>query len=150
MMMMMKMMMIVAFRCASDYTSFYYDTRIKCERNKKIFWEDIQRKISVYFASRNLTEFLFESFMDVLNHTVQMTSIGEEFLPSSSPIIKSLLRQISLSYYGNFHTKRMDELFTLLPNEIWRTCPVPSNFSILRKINQPVKERKGLLPSPSP
>ena len=114
-----------------ELRTFFSETRGRFERNKKILWEDIQRKIGLFFSTKSLTDFVFESFMDILNNTVKLVNIGEEFLIGSSPILRTVVRQTSLSYFTNFHNKRIDELLTLLPNEIWRTCPVPPNFSIM-------------------
>lgn len=106
--------------------------RHKLAHGRIRIWDDIQQRVKMYISVNDLSYFLYDQFINVLDLITTLTQIGEEFCGSKSESLKECLKNQSVNYFRHYHRIRMDELRMFLENETWQICPLKSGFNIFQ------------------
>jgi hypothetical protein len=56
--------------------------------------------------------------------------IGEEFSGTEAVNLKTAIKTQSKAYFQSYHKARMEDLSTMLENEMWAKCPVAKDFNV--------------------
>eukprot|EP01133_Synstelium_polycarpum_P007473 gene7473-8744_t len=75
--------------------------------------------------------FKIEEFLKVLESVNQFIDVGHEFSSDDASLLKTAMHQQSHAYFENFHKKRIEDLRTMLENEMWNRMPLPNDFTVL-------------------
>ncbi|KAF2069584.1 hypothetical protein CYY_009098 [Polysphondylium violaceum] len=110
--------------------NFYIDIFKLLYSNRKTMWNSIQSQIR-HILNSFKPKFKIEEFLKVLDSINQFIEVGNEFSGEEANILKSIMKEKSLAYFQFFHKKRIDDLKTMLENEIWHKMPLPNNFTVL-------------------
>eukprot|EP01112_Ceratiomyxa_fruticulosa_P022483 TRINITY_DN8232_c1_g1_i1.p1 TRINITY_DN8232_c1_g1~~TRINITY_DN8232_c1_g1_i1.p1 ORF type:complete len:995 (+),score=244.59 TRINITY_DN8232_c1_g1_i1:207-3191(+) len=108
---------------------FTYSITSFLQKFKVTMWDHIQRQVSVMLGAVNLTPFKIEDFLSILDGILQFLEIGEAFGGSVAHNLRGTVRVQSKNYFTTFHQSRIEDLVTMLENEIWGKIPVPANFT---------------------
>eukprot|EP01125_Pyxidicula_operculata_P019506 TRINITY_DN7087_c0_g1_i2.p1 TRINITY_DN7087_c0_g1~~TRINITY_DN7087_c0_g1_i2.p1 ORF type:complete len:903 (-),score=201.13 TRINITY_DN7087_c0_g1_i2:6-2714(-) len=117
---------------SKDATSstFYKEIGTGIDQNKKPMWDEMQRTISSMCTSSRLYSFKMEVFLSFLENLNYFVEIGEDFSGESAHKLRGVIKQLSKSYYDLFHQSKVDDLRSMLENEMWSKCPVQPKFSV--------------------
>lgn len=56
--------------------------------------------------------------------------MGEAFSSTSAHSLRGSIKQQSKAYFCNFHRQKMEDICTMVENEMWQKCPVQKGFAI--------------------
>lgn len=83
---------------------------------RRLLWDNIQGKISMFLASCEFSSFKFDHFLQV-HHAVSMfCELGEEFCESDSHQLRGSLNNKSKIYFMNHHRGSLDTFRTMVEN----------------------------------
>eukprot|EP01120_Amphizonella_sp_Union-15-10_P007467 TRINITY_DN2524_c0_g2_i1.p1 TRINITY_DN2524_c0_g2~~TRINITY_DN2524_c0_g2_i1.p1 ORF type:complete len:585 (+),score=77.44 TRINITY_DN2524_c0_g2_i1:122-1756(+) len=94
-------------------------------------WESIQNKIFNMIGASKMHTFKIDMFLSSLELLNRIIPIGEEFSEATGAKLRTSIKTYSNHYFESFHRDRIEDLRTMLENEIWQKCPVPKTFSVL-------------------
>eukprot|EP01114_Cavostelium_apophysatum_P008475 TRINITY_DN2099_c0_g1_i1.p1 TRINITY_DN2099_c0_g1~~TRINITY_DN2099_c0_g1_i1.p1 ORF type:complete len:934 (-),score=252.92 TRINITY_DN2099_c0_g1_i1:24-2825(-) len=114
-----------------DNRKFLNDIKDALAKFKKTLWDDIQRKVSAVLSTNRITKFKIDDFLEVLEAVHQFIDIGEEFSDSDAHSLRRSIRQQSKVYFDNLHRMKIEDLYTMIENEMWQKVPVQKDFSIM-------------------
>eukprot|EP01135_Chromosphaera_perkinsii_P008595 Nk52_evm37s1401 gene=Nk52_evmTU37s1401 len=125
-------------------------------------WEDVQFKVSVLLKAKDVSLLQLNDFMFLMKCVSNLESLGREFIRFSSGdivgdageyfakedltnshsnfILRDIIKSKSVLYFKSFHRAKMDDIKTMLENDVWQKCPLQKGFSIYK-----LKEYSGIL-----
>ncbi|KYQ89566.1 hypothetical protein DLAC_09518 [Tieghemostelium lacteum] len=110
--------------------AFYLDIfKLMCT-NRKPMWNTIQNQVKHLLSAFN-PKFKIEEFLQVLESINQFIQVGREFSQEEANLLRMVMKEKSLAYFEHFHKDRIEDLKTMLENEMWHKVPLPNNFSVL-------------------
>lgn len=95
-------------------------------------WDEVQKKISMYFKAMDLVNFKFDDYLEILIILSRFIELGNEFCNKKSDcdVIIQAVKEQTLAYINFYHLSHLEELKMFLENEIWECCPVKNDFSV--------------------
>mmetsp|Transcript_23579 Transcript_23579/g.66171 ORF Transcript_23579/g.66171 Transcript_23579/m.66171 type:complete len:937 (+) Transcript_23579:66-2876(+) len=99
-------------------------------RFRKKMWDHMQRSCNRILSTSNLSRFKIDSFLKVLDAVTRFTKIGEAFSETVATGMHAMVKKQSKLYFFNYHKARLEDLRTMLENEMWIAMPVAANFSL--------------------
>jgi syndetin len=112
------------------YTSFD-DVKTRLSDVAKNMWDEMQRKVSILLSSsQTLASFQIDRFLQVLDQVNRFIEIGEAFSNSNSRSLFATMKRQSKAYFANMHAALLDDLHTMLENDMWITMPLSADYSI--------------------
>eukprot|EP00003_Mantamonas_plastica_P011485 TRINITY_DN211_c3_g1_i1.p1 TRINITY_DN211_c3_g1~~TRINITY_DN211_c3_g1_i1.p1 ORF type:complete len:1233 (+),score=411.14 TRINITY_DN211_c3_g1_i1:159-3701(+) len=104
------------------------------------WWKHIQNEVSTVLESGNMAPYQIEEFLKVFNAINRFRNIGEQFSGTDSAMLQESIRRKSVDYFQNYHSQRVEDVSTMLANEMWHHMPMPAGFEF-----SDVKELKPYL-----
>jgi len=98
---------------------------------KKTIWDDFQRRVSTLLSAVKITSFKIDDFLKILDAVFQFIDIGEAFSDSDAFNLRGSMKQTSKTYFDGLHKSRLEDLLTMMENEMWQKCPVTKDFNIM-------------------
>ncbi|KAF0977913.1 hypothetical protein FDP41_003235 [Naegleria fowleri] len=106
-----------------DETLKAYDfsiTKTNLNQFRKTLWDNIQKKISIFLSSCDLSHFKIDKFLQVFHSINMICHLGEEFSESDSYHLKGALKTKSRSYFVHYHKDILENIKTMVENENWQ------------------------------
>ena len=117
-----------AKRASEDFA----DIKKGIESYKATIWDEMQRKIGFLLAAPSLLHTKIEAFLRVLDTVNKFVAIGCSFSSTDSFYLQGSIKKVSKAYFRNYHKTRVEDLYTMLENQLWQKVPLPSsNFNVM-------------------
>ena len=126
--------------------------RQKLNFGRLSIWEDIQYKVSVLLKAKDVSLLKLNDYIFLLRCVSKLEVLGVEFMKScvhsddewgscdaledtlakrqSNFILRDIIKSKSVLYFKSFHKAKMEDMKTMLENDIWQKCPLQDDFSI--------------------
>lgn len=100
------------------------------ENFKRYMWEGgMQRRLAILLQSQTFINYPFERFVPTIESLNKVTGVAEEFIGGKAHRLRDKIAELSNAYFDVFHRNRMEELATMLENEIYTVSSLPKGYT---------------------
>eukprot|EP01091_Cochliopodium_minus_P015510 TRINITY_DN5547_c0_g1_i1.p1 TRINITY_DN5547_c0_g1~~TRINITY_DN5547_c0_g1_i1.p1 ORF type:complete len:935 (+),score=271.87 TRINITY_DN5547_c0_g1_i1:16-2820(+) len=114
----------------------FRDTRRGIESYKASVWDEMQRKIGFLLAAPSLLHSKIDGFLKVLEAVNKFITIGRSFADTDTFYLEGSVKKVSKAFFRNYHKQRIEDLTTMLENQLWQKVPLPSSNYSVRSIHE--------------